>query len=107
MKYVGEEIDPYRLRWDPIERCIWLVYCIEFNCLYLIRWSAAAWSILSTLVQRSLSKGSHWRLGMQFLKEDDPEGDGRDGDDDEDDDFDMGDACGKALALVKQVSFVL
>jgi hypothetical protein len=39
--------------------------------------------------------------------EDDPEGDGRDGDEDEDDDFDMGDACGKALALVKQVSFVL
>jgi hypothetical protein len=39
--------------------------------------------------------------------EDDPEGDGRDGDKDKDDDFDMGDACGKALALVKQVSFVL
>ena len=34
----------------------------------------------------------------------DPEGDGGDGDD-EDDDFDTGDACGKALALVKQVGF--
>ena len=29
------------------------------------------------------------------------------GDDDDDDDFDTGDACGKALALVKQVCFVI
>jgi hypothetical protein len=33
-------------------------------------------------------------------------GDGDDGEHDEDDDFDTGDACGKALALVKQVCFV-
>jgi len=39
--------------------------------------------------------------------EDDPEGDGGNGEDENEEDFDAGDACGKALALIKQVGFVL
>ena len=38
---------------------------------------------------------------------DSPNRDSGNDEDKENDDFDMGDACGKALALVKQVGFVL
>ena len=43
-------------------------------------------------------------VGLRGCKHDD---DGDTGDDDESDDFDTGDACGKALALVKQVCVVI
>ena len=39
--------------------------------------------------------------------EDSPDRASGDDEDEENDDFDVGDACGKALALVKQVGFVL
>ena len=38
--------------------------------------------------------------------EDSPDRDSGDDEGEENDDFDVGDACGKALALVKQVGFV-
>jgi hypothetical protein len=55
---------------------------------------------------RSILKKVHDTSNIDQDYEDSPDRDSGDDEDEENDDFDVGDACGKALALVKQVGFV-
>src|ERR1700729_4661916 len=64
MKYIGREIDPRKLRWDPSECRIRFV-SFHFNDIHLIIYFAAVWNIPCTLVPRSSSKV--WRQPQDVL----------------------------------------